>query len=62
MLVAVWHMLADPAAVFRDLGPSHITRINTERRARNLATQLEAITGQKILIRGGKAIIADHAA
>ena len=63
VLIAVWHLLADPDAVFSDLGPSHFeSRINAERRARNLATQLEAITGQKILIRGGKAIIADHAA
>jgi hypothetical protein len=34
-------------------------RINAERRARNLATALEAVTGQKIIIRGGKAIVIE---
>jgi hypothetical protein len=34
-------------------------RINRECRARNLATQLQAITGQKIVIRNGKAAIAE---
>ncbi len=29
--------------------------------AKERVTQLQAITGQRIFIRGGKAIIADHA-
>jgi hypothetical protein len=36
--------------VFNNLGPSHFeSRINAERRARNLATQPEAITGSEDL-------------
>ena len=57
------HLLADPQARFDDLGPGfYESRINTNRRARNLATQLQAITGQKIVIRDGKAVIAESAA
>jgi transposase len=63
VLIAVWHLLADPEAVFCDLGPTHFdSRINKDRRARNLATQLQALTGQHIIIRDGKAVIADTAA
>jgi transposase len=63
VLIAVWHLLANPDAVFCDLGPGHYeSRINKDRRARNLASQLQAITGQQIIIRDGKAIITDHAA
>ena len=58
ILVIVYHLLSDPTARFRDLGADHYaTRIDHQRRARNLATQLQAITGQKIEIRDGKAII-----
>jgi transposase len=58
VLVIVYHLLADPTARFRDLGADHFaTRIDKQRRARNLATQLQAVTGQKILIRHGKAVI-----
>jgi transposase len=60
ILTIAWHLLSDPDASFHDLGADHYqTRINTERRARNLATALEAVTGQKILIRDGKAVIVD---
>jgi len=38
------------------------SRINKNRRARDLATQLQALTGQRIVIRDGKAIITDNAA
>jgi transposase len=63
VLIAVWHLLADPDAVFCDLGPAHYeSRINQNRRARDLATQLQAITGQQITIRDGKAVITDTAA
>ena len=52
VLTVVYHLLADPEARFDDLGPGfYESRINTNRRARNLATQLQAITGQKIVIR-----------
>ncbi|MFC9768542.1 IS110 family transposase [Rhodococcus jostii] len=62
-LIAAWHLLSDPTARFTDLGPGHFqSRINAERRARNLATQLQALTGQKITIRDGKALIDDTAA
>jgi len=58
VLVIVYHLLSDPTARFRDLGADHYaTRIDHQRRARNLATQLEAVTGQKIVIRDGKAVI-----
>ena len=63
VLIVVYHLLADPDARFNDLGPGYYeSRINANRRARNLATQLQAITGQKILIRDGKAVIAESAA
>ncbi|QHE74079.1 IS110 family transposase (plasmid) [Rhodococcus sp. ZPP] len=62
-LIAAWHLLSDPTARFTDLGPGHFqSRINAERRARSLATQLQALTGQKITIRDGKALIDDTAA
>jgi transposase len=63
VLVAVWHLLVESDAVFCDLGPAHYeSRINKDRRVRDLATQLAAITGQKIIIRDGKATITDQAA
>ena len=46
-----------------DLGPGYYeSRIDKHRRARDLATQLQALTGQQIVIRDGKAIITDAAA
>lgn len=63
MLTIVWHLLSDPTASFEDLGADYYeTRINPERRARNLAAALEAVTGQKIVIRNNKAIIIETAA
>jgi transposase len=53
-------LLSDPHATFHDLGGDYYeSRINKERRARNLAAQLEAVTGQKIIIRHGKAVISE---
>ena len=53
----------DPDAKFCDLGPGYYeSRINKHRRARDLATQLQALTGQHIAIRDGKAVITDTAA
>jgi transposase len=44
ILVIVWHLLSDPTARFRDLGPDfHATRINTDRKIRSLVHQLEAL-------------------
>ena len=60
VLTIVYHLLSDPEARFTDLGAEYYeSRINKQRRARNLATQLEAITGQKIVIRDGKAVIVE---
>jgi transposase len=60
ILTIAWHLLSDPDTRFHELGADYYdTRINTERRARSLATALQAATGQKIIIRDGKAIIID---
>lgn len=63
ILVIVYHLLAHPEARFRDLGPDHFeSRINKHHRARNLAAALQAVTGQKIIIRDGMALIVEPAA
>ena len=63
VLTVVYHLLSDADLDFCDLGPAHYeSRINKHRRARDLATQLQALTGQHIVIRDGKAIITDNAA
>ena len=63
VLTIVYHLLSDPDARFCDLGPAHYeSQINKHRRARDLATQLQALTGQRIVIPDGKAIITDNAA
>ena len=50
ILVIVWHLLSDPTARFRDLGSDyHQTRINTDRKIRNLIHQLE-ILGQTVTL------------
>ena len=39
----IWHLLADPAARYTDLGPGHYeSKINKNRKARNHIRQLEA--------------------
>jgi transposase len=44
MLVIIWHLLADPATRYADLGSGfYDTRINPERRKRNHIRQLEAL-------------------
>ena len=44
ILVIVWHLLANPAARFRDLGPDyHTNRVAVERRLRNHIAQLTAM-------------------
>jgi transposase len=63
VLTVLYHLLSDPDVRFCDLGPGYYeSRINKHRRARDLATQLQALTGQHIAIRDGKAIIIDTAA
>jgi transposase len=44
ILIIVWHLLADPAVHYQDLGADfYTTRIDTERRKRNHIRQLEAL-------------------
>jgi transposase len=44
ILVIVWHLLADPAARYHDLGPGYYTsRIDKNRKTRNHVHQLEAL-------------------
>ena len=44
ILVIVWHLLADPAARYRDLGPDHYARhTDTNRKARGHKRQLESL-------------------
>ena len=63
VLTVVYYLLSNPEATFCDLGPGYYeSRINLHRRARDLATQLQALTGQHIVIRDGKAVITDAAA
>jgi transposase len=63
VLTVIYHLLSDPEARFSDLGPGYYeSRINKHRRARDLATQLQALTGQHVAIRDGNAIITDNAA
>jgi transposase len=60
VLVIVYHLPSDPDARFGDLGADYYNaRINKHRRARNLAAQLQAVTGQRIVIRNGKAVIVE---
>jgi transposase len=60
VLVIVYHLLADPDAQFRDLDADHYqSRIDKQRRARNLAWQLQALTGQRIVIRNGQVVIVE---
>jgi transposase len=63
ILVIVYHLLSDPTAQFHDLGADYFTtRIDKTRRARSLAAALQAVTGQKITIRDGQAVIEAQAA
>jgi transposase len=44
ILVIIWHLLADPTAHYRDLGPDYYdTRVNTNRKVNSLVRQLEAL-------------------
>jgi transposase len=49
VLTIVWHLLSDPDAHYQDLGPDyHESKINRQRRQRDLIRQLEHLTGQKV--------------
>jgi len=49
VLTIVWHLLSDHDARYQDLGPGyHESRINQQRRQRDLIRQLEHLTGQKV--------------
>ena len=44
ILVIVWHLLADPAARYQDLGADFYTnRVNKNRKTRQLVHQLQAL-------------------
>jgi transposase len=44
ILVIIWHLLADPASRFRDLGPDYYTsKINKDRKAQGHIRQLQAL-------------------
>jgi len=50
ILIIVWHLLADPAARFIDLGADYYERrINNDRKTRNLVRQLQALGHQVTL-------------
>ena len=50
VLVIVWHLLNDPAARYRDLGPDwHASHTDRSRKARNAQRQLEAL-GYDVII------------
>jgi len=44
ILVIIWHLLADPASTYHDLGADyHLTRLDTDRKIRNHVRQIEAL-------------------
>ena len=50
ILIIVWHLLADPSARYRDLGPDHYARRSDKnRKARSHKQQLEALGYDVIL-------------
>jgi len=51
MLTIIWHLLADPNAHYHDPGPGHHeSKINRQRRQRDLVRQLEHLTGHKVIL------------
>jgi len=51
ILIIIWHLLADPAARYTDLGPGYYqARTDKDRRIRNHIRQLEALLGHPITI------------
>jgi transposase len=44
IMIIVWHLLADPAARYRDLGPDwHATHVNRDKKIRNHIRGLQAL-------------------
>jgi transposase len=51
ILVIIWHLLADPAARYTDLGPGYYQdRTDTDRRIKNHIRQIEALLGHPVTI------------
>ena len=50
ILVIAWHLLSDPQAHFTDLGPGWHDRLAPQRRKRQLITELERLSGQKVIL------------
>jgi hypothetical protein len=51
VLTIIWHVLSEPDTRYHDLGPSyHDTRINRQRRQRDLTRQLEHLTGKIVTL------------
>ena len=50
ILAIVWHLLSDPDAHFTDLGPDWHDRLAPQRRKRQLITELERLSGQKVTL------------
>jgi transposase len=51
ILVAIWHLLKDPAARFTDLGPGYYqARTDKDKRIKNHIRQIEALLGHPIAI------------
>ncbi len=51
ILVIVWHLLADPAARFTDLGPGYYqARTDKDKKIKNHIRQIEALLGHPITI------------
>jgi hypothetical protein len=51
MLTIIWHLLSDPDNRFRDLGADfYESKLNRQRRQRDLVRQLEHLTGHKVLL------------
>jgi transposase len=54
ILVIIWHLLADPAARFTDLGPGyHQARLDTDRKLRNHLRQIQALGFTVTLTKAG---------
>jgi len=51
VLTVIWHLESSPDTHFVDLGPHHYrSRINPDRRRRDLIRQLQALTGHKVTL------------
>jgi transposase len=63
VLTVVWHLLSNPQARYHDLGADfYDTRIDKDRHARNLARQLQHLTGQHLRITDGQLVVGQSTA